>query len=50
VINIHFNVLEKAVDRDNFMSPEEAVEFGLIDKVIDRRDQISEPTSPASAS
>lgn len=26
--------IEKCVDRDTFFSPEEAVEFGLIDKVI----------------
>ena len=26
--------MEKATDRDNFMSPEEAKKFGLIDKVI----------------
>ena len=29
-------VVEKDTDRDNFMSPEEAVEYGLIDKVIER--------------
>ncbi len=28
--------VEKDVDRDNFMSPQEAVEYGLIDKVIER--------------
>ena len=27
--------IEKAIDRDNWMSPIEAKEFGLIDKVID---------------
>lgn len=31
------SVIEKAMDRDNFMSPEEALKFGLIDKIIDRR-------------
>ncbi len=30
-------VLEKDTDRDNFMSAEEAVEYGLIDKVIESR-------------
>ncbi len=30
-------VIEKSMERDNFMSPEKAKEFGIIDKVIDRR-------------
>lgn len=30
-------VIEKSMDRDNFMSPEEALKFGLIDKVIEKR-------------
>ena len=30
-------VIERALDRDNFMSAEEGLEFGLIDKVIERR-------------
>jgi ATP-dependent Clp protease protease subunit len=29
--------IEKAMDRDNFMSPEKAKEFGLIDEVIEQR-------------
>lgn len=29
--------IEKAMDRDNFMSPEKALEFGLIDNVIEKR-------------
>jgi ATP-dependent Clp protease protease subunit len=28
------SVIEEAVDRDKFLSPEEAVEFGLIDAVV----------------
>jgi len=28
--------IEKAMDRDNFMSPQKALEFGLIDEVIER--------------
>lgn len=31
------SVVEKAMDRDNFMSPEQAKEFGLIDHIYDRR-------------
>lgn len=30
--------IEKAMDRDKFMSAEEALEFGLIDQVFDKRD------------
>ena len=32
--------IEQAVERDNFMSAEEALNFGLIDKVITNRDDI----------
>ena len=32
--------VEKAVERDNFMSATEALDFGLIDKVITNRDDI----------
>ena len=32
--------IEKNMERDNFMSPEEALAFGLIDKIIDSRSQI----------
>jgi ATP-dependent Clp protease, protease subunit len=31
------------VDRDYFMGPEEAVEYGLIDRVLARRDAVSPP-------
>ncbi len=30
-------VIESSVERDNFMSPEEALKFGLIDKVVVKR-------------
>ena len=30
-------VIEKAMDRDNFMNPEEAKEFGLIDHIVKNR-------------
>ena len=29
--------IEKALDRDTFLSPEEAIRFGLIDKVMEKR-------------
>ena len=29
--------IEKAMERDNFMSPEEALAFGLIDEVVTNR-------------
>ena len=32
--------IEKAVERDNFMSAQEAKDFGLIDKVITNRNDI----------
>jgi ATP-dependent Clp protease protease subunit len=35
-------VIEKTLDRDHFMSPEEAVDFGLIDKVLERRPAVEE--------
>ena len=41
-------IIEDAMDRDNFMSPEEALEFGLIDKIIkNRSDALSEDDSKA---
>lgn len=33
-------VIEKAMERDNFMSAEEALKFGLIDKIITKRNEI----------
>jgi len=33
-------VIEKAMDRDNFMSPEEAKKFGLIDNIVKNRLEI----------
>jgi ATP-dependent Clp protease protease subunit len=29
-----FKIIEKAIDRDTWMSPEEALEFGLLDKIV----------------
>jgi len=31
------NVVEKNMERDNFMSPSEALAFGIIDKIIEKR-------------
>jgi len=35
-----FDEAKAAMDRDNFMSPQEALEFGLIDKVITRWSEV----------
>jgi ATP-dependent Clp protease protease subunit len=32
------DVIEKALERDNFMSPEEALEFGIIDTIKEKRE------------
>lgn len=32
--------IEKAMDRDNFMTPETAKEFGLIDEVFEKRPEV----------
>jgi ATP-dependent Clp protease protease subunit len=32
------NEIEKDTDRDNFMSAEEAIKYGLIDSVLNKRD------------
>lgn len=31
------SVIEESMERDNFMSPEEALKFGLIDRIIEKR-------------
>jgi ATP-dependent Clp protease protease subunit len=35
-----YDVVEKACDRDNFMSPDEAKVFGLVDHVVESRKDI----------
>lgn len=35
------NYVEKSMERDNFMSPEDAQEFGLVDKIINSRELIA---------
>ncbi|MFQ5563774.1 MAG: ATP-dependent Clp protease proteolytic subunit [Parvularculaceae bacterium] len=32
-----YEIIERTLDRDHFMSPEEAVDFGIIDKVLTER-------------
>lgn len=34
------SVVEKNMERDNFMSPEEALKFSLIDKIVEKRTEI----------
>ena len=34
--------IEKAMERDNFMSAEEAKAFGLIDEVVSKREKAAE--------
>ncbi len=38
------SVVEKALDRDNFMTPKDALDWGIIDKIIDKRENIKENT------
>jgi ATP-dependent Clp protease protease subunit len=35
------SMIEKSMERDNFMSPTRAKEFGIIDEVIDKRPQLN---------
>ena len=35
-----YDIVEKACDRDNFMSAEEAKKFGLVDSVVESRKEI----------
>jgi len=38
--SISINEIEKAMERDKFFDPEEALKFGLIDKIISNREDI----------
>tara|TARA_B100001741_G_scaffold201832_1_gene166591 strand:- start:19 stop:684 length:666 start_codon:yes stop_codon:yes gene_type:complete len=40
-----FQVIEEAVERDRYMSPEEAKKFGIIDQVVDKRPELEEVSS-----
>ena len=35
-----YETVEKTLDRDHFMTSDEALDFGLIDRVIDKRESI----------
>lgn len=35
----NIEIIEQAMERDNFMNPEDALKFGLIDKVITKREE-----------
>ena len=34
------SVIERAMDRDNFMTPQEALDFGLLDHIITNREEV----------
>ena len=42
------DVIEKAVERDRFMSPEEARDFGLVDEVVVSRPRTDEGDRPTT--
>jgi ATP-dependent Clp protease protease subunit len=39
-----YDTVEKTLDRDHFMTAGEALDFGLIDRMIDKREYIETPT------
>ena len=39
-LNISINEIDKAMERDRFFDPQEAMKFGLIDKVITKREDM----------
>ena len=41
--NRPLEIVMKDIDRDHFMSPEEAVEYGLVDGIVQRADGIGKP-------
>ncbi len=45
--NQSLEVIERAVERDRFMSPEEAREFGLVDEVVASRPRAEETDRPS---
>lgn len=43
-----YDTIDRTLDRDYFLTAEEAQEFGLIDKVLSRREEIEAETEPTS--
>jgi ATP-dependent Clp protease, protease subunit len=43
-----YETIERTLDRDHFMSAEQAREFGLIDKVISERPELAADPKPAT--
>lgn len=37
--------IEKSMERDNFLSPEQALEYGIIDKIVSSREAINSPVA-----
>jgi ATP-dependent Clp protease, protease subunit len=44
-----YETIERTLDRDYFMSAEDARKFGLVDEVITKRQGIEEKREPVSA-
>ena len=42
-------VIERTLDRDHFMSAEQAKAFGIVDHVYETRDEGDTPAAPAGA-
>jgi ATP-dependent Clp protease protease subunit len=40
-----YDTIEKALERDNFMSPKQAKEFGLIDEIVENRSKADDAES-----
>ena len=41
-----YDEVERTLDRDRFMTAEEALEWGLIDRILEKRDVTDEPETP----
>ena len=44
-----YEVIEKTLDRDYFMTAEQSLEFGLIDRVLESRDEVAELGKPSES-
>jgi len=45
-----YDVIEKTLDRDHFMTSDESLDFGLIDRVLDSRDEVADLTGSTDGS